>query len=274
MKRFTFLVLAFSVALVQSVSAEDIPTNQKQRANVTAPRVAPHASVRVAPTTRFNHGQTQQNVVAVRNQPAFRSQQYLRSQVNSIQNRSTAEQIAARNLAFRNRTTANALAQQQTVLTQNQNIAGQHNWSGQQRNWSGQQRNGNGNGNWAGNHHGNWDRNQHHRDWWRSRYNRFALFGGGYYYWNSGYWYPAYGYDPYFSTYSYDAPIYSYNDLDPGQVVASVQTELQRLGYNPGAVDGTYGPATRRALLDYQRDTGLPVTCEIDSNTLGSLGLQ
>jgi hypothetical protein len=177
-------------------------------------------------------------------------------------------------LAFRNRTTANALAQQQTVLTQNQNIAGQHNWSGQQRNWSGQQRNGNGNRNWAGNHHGNWDRNHHHRDWWRSRYNRFALFGGGYYYWNSGYWYPAYGYDPYFSTYSYDAPIYSYNDLDPGQVVASVQTELQRLGYNPGAVDGTYGPATRRALLDYQRDTGLPVTGEIDSNTLGSLGLQ
>ena len=53
----------------------------------------------------------------------------------------------------------------------------------------------------------------HNRDWWRRNYNRFALCGGGYYYWNSGWWYPAYGYDPYFSTYAYDAPIYSYNGL-------------------------------------------------------------
>ena len=53
-----------------------------------------------------------------------------------------------------------------------------------------------------------WDRTHHDRAWWRSHYNRFAVFGGGYYYWNTGYWYPAYGYDPYFSTYSYDAPIY------------------------------------------------------------------
>ena len=264
MNRYTFLALALSVALLQPVYAEDSKANQKQQAAAAASRGAPRPSVRVAPT----HGQVQRNVVAVRNQQAFRSQQYLRTQVNSIQNRTTAEQIAARNLAFRNRMTANALAQPQTVVTQNRNIAAQRNWSGRQRNW-------NGNRSWAGgNHHGNWDRNHHHRDWWRSRYNRFALFGGGYYYWNSGYWYPAYGYDPYFSTYSYDAPIYGYNDLDPGQVVASVQTELQNRGYNPGAVDGTYGPATRRALLDYQRDSGLPVTGEIDSDTLGSLGLQ
>ena len=272
MKRSTFVLLALSLASLEPLSAEDNPTNQKERRTVVAPRVAPHASVRVPPGARYNQGAPQRNVVAVRNQQTFRSQQYLRSQVNSIQNRSNAEQIAARNLAFRNRATANALAQPQTVVTQNQNIAAQRNWSGQQRNWNGNQ-NWNGNRNWAANRHGNWDHNHHHRDWWRSRYNRFALFGGGYYYWNSGYWYPAYGYDPYFSTYSYDAPIYGYNDLDPGQVVASVQTELQRLGYDPGAVDGTYGPATRRALLDYQRDSGLPVTGEIDSDTLGSLGL-
>ena len=83
--------------------------------------------------------------------------------------------------------------------------------------------------------------------WWRSNYSRFALFGGGYYYWDSGYWYPAYGYDPYFSTYVYDAPIYGYNDLEPGQVIASVQAELQRRGYDPGAwMVNTVRPRARR----------------------------
>ena len=137
--------------------------------------------------------------------------------------------------------------------------------------------------NWHNNHagdanfsqaHRRWHRGHQNRDWWRSRYSRFALFGGGYYYWNSGYWYPAYGYDPYFSTYSYDAPIYGYNDLEPGQVIANVQAELQQRGYNPGGVDGQYGPMTRRALLNYQRDNGLPVSGEIDESTLDSLGLQ
>lgn len=122
--------------------------------------------------------------------------------------------------------------------------------------------------------HSRWHRHHENRSWWRSRYNRFALFGGGYYYWNSGCWYPAYGYDPYFSTYSYDAPIYAYNNLEPGQVIASVQTELLRRGYNPGGVDGEFGPATRGALLDYQQDNGLPVTGEIDEATLEALGLR
>jgi hypothetical protein len=129
--------------------------------------------------------------------------------------------------------------------------------------------------NWGGGD-GHWrhDRNHHHRDWWRSRYNRFALFGGGYYYFNSGYWYPAYGYDPYFSTYTYDAPIYGYNDQDPGQVMADVQGELARRGYYYGAIDGTYGPQTRTALLRFQRESGLAATGIIDQPTLESLGLQ
>ena len=122
--------------------------------------------------------------------------------------------------------------------------------------------------------HGHWNRHHRNRSWWRSNFSRFALFGGGYYYWNGGYWYPAYGYDPYFSTYSYDAPIYAYNDQDPGQVIANVQVELQRRGYNPGGVDGSYGPRTRSALIRYQGDNGLPVTGEIDEDTLNSLGLQ
>jgi hypothetical protein len=119
-----------------------------------------------------------------------------------------------------------------------------------------------------------WSRHHRSRDWWRSRYNRFALFGGGYYYWNGGYWYPAYGYDPYFSTYTYDAPIYSYNDQDPGQVITNVQQALQEQGYYQGELDGTFGPMTRDALLNYQRDNGLPVTGEIDQDTLAALGFE
>ena len=116
-------------------------------------------------------------------------------------------------------------------------------------------------------------RNHHDRSWWRSRYNRFALFGAGYYFWDSGYWYPAYGYDSRYNSYSYDEPIYGYNDLDPAQVISAVQTKLQRLGYYRYAVDATMGPATRAAIANYQRDTGLSITAAIDEPTLQSLGL-
>lgn len=116
-------------------------------------------------------------------------------------------------------------------------------------------------------------RDHHHRDWWRSHFTRFALFGSGYYYWDSGYWYPAYGYDSGYNTYAYEEPIYGYNNLAPGQVIANVQTELQRLGYYRNAVDGLMGPATRAAIANYQRDNGLSITSAIDEPTLDSLGL-
>ena len=117
------------------------------------------------------------------------------------------------------------------------------------------------------------DRHRHDRSWWRSRYNRISLFGGGYYYWDNNYWYPAYGYDPYYSTYAYDEPIYGYNNLEPGQVIANVQTALQEQGYYDDAVDGLIGPRTRAALSNFQRDRGLPITAAIDGPTLQALGL-
>jgi len=116
-------------------------------------------------------------------------------------------------------------------------------------------------------------REHHNHNWWSSRYNRFVLFGGGYYYWDNYYWYPAYGYDPYYNSYSYDEPIYGDQDVDPGQLIANVQTELQRLGYYRYAVDGLMGPATRAAIANFQRDNGLPMTSAIDRPTLQTLGL-
>lgn len=118
-----------------------------------------------------------------------------------------------------------------------------------------------------------WSHQHHDRSWWRSRYPRISLFAGGYYFWNDGYWYPAYGYDPYYNTYAYDEPIYGYNNLEPGQVITNVQEALQQLGYYSDAIDGLIGPNTRAALRNFQRDRGLPITAAIDGPTLQALGL-
>src|SRR5438309_4086565 len=44
---------------------------------------------------------------------------------------------------------------------------------------------------------------RHDRRWYSSRYSRVELIGGGYYYWNNGYWYPAWGYGPSAEYYAY-----------------------------------------------------------------------
>jgi hypothetical protein len=95
---------------------------------------------------------------------------------------------------------------------------------------------------------------------------------GGPYYWNSGYWFPAWGYDP-GAYYAYDGPIYAYNNLPPDQVIANVQAALQQQGYYHGEVDGLLGPLTRDAIANYQRDHGLYMTSTIDQPTLESLGM-
>jgi len=116
---------------------------------------------------------------------------------------------------------------------------------------------------------------RHDQSWYRSRYNRVELIGGGYYYWNNnGYWYPAWGYDPGNEYYAYDAPIYvGHRAEPPDRVIADVQAELQQMGYYKGEVDGLLGPMTREALTAYQADQGLTTTAVIDEPTLNSLGM-
>lgn len=127
---------------------------------------------------------------------------------------------------------------------------------------------------WHGEHysafrsyHSQW----HDRDWWHHHHPRIVLVFGSPYFWNSGFWYPAWGYDP-GAYYPYDGPIYAYNDLPPDQVIANVQAELQAQGYYHGEVDGLLGPLTRAALANYQRDRGLYITSAIDQPTMESLG--
>ena len=114
----------------------------------------------------------------------------------------------------------------------------------------------------------------HDQGWWQSNQNNLSLIGGGWYYWNSGYWYPAWGYDTAAAYYPYDGPVYVGNNAAPlDQVVADVQSTLQEQGYYHGEVDGLLGPLTREALAAYQSAQGLYATATIDQPTLESLGL-
>jgi hypothetical protein len=115
---------------------------------------------------------------------------------------------------------------------------------------------------------------RHDEGWYRLHYPRVELIGGGYYYWNNGYWYPAWGYNPSSEYYAYDGPIYvGHRAEPPDQVIADVQAELQQMGYYQGEVDGLLGPLTREALTAYQADQGLTTTAAIDEPTLDSLGM-
>jgi len=129
---------------------------------------------------------------------------------------------------------------------------------------------------WQGQHytafrdyHAEW----HDQGWWQNHYhNNIVFVFGAPYFFNAGYWYPAWGYYPN-AYYAWDGPIYAYNHLPPDQVIANVQAALQEQGYYHGEVDGLIGPLTRAAIADYQRDHGLYETAAIDEPTLESLGM-
>jgi hypothetical protein len=118
----------------------------------------------------------------------------------------------------------------------------------------------------------NYHREWHDRGWWRSHCDRIIFVTGGWYYWNAGYWFPAWGYDPY-AYYAYDGPICAYNGLTPDQVTVDVQLQLQRAGYYDGPIDGILGPMTQDAIAAFQADNGLAVTAAIDEPTLATLGI-
>ena len=44
------------------------------------------------------------------------------------------------------------------------------------------------------------------------------------------------------------------------QLVSAIQRTLVRLGYEPGPVDGVHGPNTMRAIEEFERDNGLPLS--------------
>jgi hypothetical protein len=114
----------------------------------------------------------------------------------------------------------------------------------------------------------------HDQGWYHSHYPNVTLIAGGYYFFNNGYWYPAWGYDSSAQYYAYDGPIYvGHRAEPPDKVIADVQAVLQDMGYYKGEVDGLLGPLTREALTAYQADNGLTTTAAIDQPTLDALGM-
>jgi len=165
------------------------------------------------------------------------------------------QQIKSQHANFR----AQPKPQQVPAVTYNQNyrIQGSEQWQGSQYEV-------------FRSYHPEW----HDQGWYRSHYNRVELIGGGYYFWNNGYWYPAWGYSPSAQYYAYDGPIYVGQHAEPpDKVIADVQAVLQQMGYYRGEVDGLLGPLTREALAGYQADQGLTQTSAIDEPTLDSLGM-
>src|SRR6266481_5530301 len=142
-----------------------------------------------------------------------------------------------------------------------------------------------------GNWHHDWDRHHAHFDhghvfvftdgfWW-------GLYPWDYYPYGDYSSYPSdsygdpYGYNdyPYDSSDSYTQNPYSYYNgyAPPAQsgngVVSSVQSQLAKLGYYRGAVDGVAGDETQAAVARYQQDNDLSVTGTVTAATLQSLGL-
>jgi putative peptidoglycan binding protein len=79
---------------------------------------------------------------------------------------------------------------------------------------------------------------------------------------------PYYNQDPYSYYNGYTAPAQSSNG-----VVSSVQSQLSKLGYYRGAIDGVAGDETQAAIARYQEDNDLSVTGTVTAATLQSLGL-
>jgi hypothetical protein len=132
-------------------------------------------------------------------------------------------------------------------------------------------------------HDANW-----HRDWDKHRAhfhnNRVFVFIDGFWwglYPSDYYPYDTSDYYPY-DYYNYDYYPYGYDDQsaygDSDQygnnvTVSAVQSELAKLGYYRGAIDGVEGDETQAALARYQQDHDLSVTGTLTAATLQSLGL-
>jgi putative peptidoglycan binding protein len=124
------------------------------------------------------------------------------------------------------------------------------------------------NGNVSSTAQAHWNCHHHDHNWWKHHCVTFIFFDWGWWGWWDGWWYP----DPYYYA-NYAEPIYGYGGFSPEEVVGTVQSALQQLGYYNYAVDGTMGPLTRAAIGRYQADHRLSITYAIDPATLGSLSI-
>jgi Putative peptidoglycan binding domain len=131
-----------------------------------------------------------------------------------------------------------------------------------------------------------------HRDWDRRHahfhHGHVFVFIDGFWWGLDPWYYPyyAYGYYPYdYYGYPYDYSDYYPYDYDDqpdyaasdqyanNATVSAVQSELAKLGYYQGAIDGILGDETEAAIAGYQEDHDLSVTGTLTAATLQALRL-
>lgn len=237
----------------------DTTARFRQRASNSSPRIKSNAIVRQK-SLRSDRVRASQDLSARSSKIRARNDLAV-SRARNVDRQRNVTVNRERN--FRGRNFDGAREENRTInrtLNRERNVSIVNNWRGER--FSGQRYSA----------FRNYRRSWHHRDWWHSHHPRIVLVLGGAYFWNSGYWYPAWGYDPGYH-YPYDGPIYGYGDLTPDQVIVNVQVQLQRDGYYAGPIDGLLGPETRQGLAAFQADRGLAITSAIDEPTLASLGL-
>ena len=132
------------------------------------------------------------------------------------------------------------------------------------------------------NAHRDWDRRGAHfynGHWWCFDNGAWIGLDAGFYPWDyfPYYAYDYYPYDYYPGYYAdvqpeyYSAGVTSSAERNPDPNVTAVQTDLIKLGYYHGKIDGLFGRATRDALAHYQTDRHLAVTGTLTTETLQSL---
>jgi len=133
-------------------------------------------------------------------------------------------------------------------------------------------------------HNSNWQRgwdrrSAHYRNghWWCYDGDAWIGLDDGFYPWD---YYPYYAYDYYPGYYADVEPEY-YSAGVPASVdqrtdpnVTAVQTDLAKLGYYRGAIDGLFGRDTRDAVARYQSDQNVRITGTLTTQTLQSLGVK
>lgn len=77
----------------------------------------------------------------------------------------------------------------------------------------------------------------------------------------------------FFAAWSQYAAADLYKKGSTGATVTEIQTRLKAWGYYTGAVDGTYGSATEKAVKFFQQSNGLTADGQAGSETLAALGL-
>jgi hypothetical protein len=257
-------------AVASSAHVRGSANMQRSRQVAFRPNSSTHVVSRGATASkRSNTSMARSNVKASSNLKAASNARTHRATSRSANNHTVTKNLAAKERVTRSqdvqgrRSVAGNTNRNVTVnrtRNVNRNVTVVNHWSGNRfagRNYTAFR-----------NYHRAW----HDRGWWRSHYNHIIFVSGGWYFWNAGYWYPAWGYDSDYS-YPYDGPIYGAATLAPNQIVVSVQQQLQADGYYSGPIDGVLGSQTRYALAAYQADHGLAVTSAVDEPTLATLGL-